>query len=131
MNGQLEYLLTNKANIFVTMKRNNKMKKSISFLMICFVAVACNPKAVPQSDKNLSDKKTEIRISPEKQVILAQGEALYAASCGKCHDLKDPSRYTVAEWRPIMESMAPKARLNMEQKTDVLTYVISKAKSIK
>ena len=109
----------------------NKMKKSISFLIICFVAVACNPKTIPQSDKNLTDKKTPVSVSPERQAILAQGQALYESSCGKCHDLKDPSKYTVAEWRPIMERMAPKARLNNEQKTDILTYVISQAKSIK
>jgi cytochrome c5 len=107
------------------------MKKSISFLMICFVAAACNPKAIPKSDKNLSDKKTPVSVSPERQATLAQGQALYESSCGRCHDLKDPSKYTVAEWRPIMERMAPKAKLNMEQKTDVLTYVLSKAKSIK
>lgn len=107
------------------------MKNSISYVMICFLAVACNPKAIPQLDKNLSNNKIPIRASPKKLATLAQGEALYETSCGKCHDLKNPSRFTVAEWRPIMERMASKAKLNTEQKTDVLTYVLSKAKSIK
>jgi len=107
------------------------LKKSSGIILLCFLAVACHHKSVPQKEKNVSDNKTPVNVRPEKQANLAEGEALYQANCGKCHDLKDPSRYTVAEWRPIMESMAPKARLNMEQKTDVLTYVISKAKSIK
>jgi cytochrome c5 len=107
------------------------MKKTVFAIAICVFAAACHPKTIPQTEKNAAKSDAPAKTNSERDLSVIEGEKLYQSSCGKCHDLKDPSKYTASEWKPIMESMAPKARLTMEQKIDVMTYVTSKAKSLK
>jgi len=107
------------------------MKKTGYAIAICIFIAACHPKSIPQTDKNEAKTETPVKVNTERDLSVIEGEKLYQSSCGKCHDLKDPSEYTASEWKPIMERMAPKARLTMEQKIDVMTYVTSKAKSVK
>ena len=107
------------------------MKKTVYAIAICIFIAACHPKSIPQMDKNETKTETPVKVNTERDLSVIEGEKLYQSSCGKCHDLKDPSKYTASEWKPIMERMAPKSRLTMEQKIDVMTYVTSKAKSVK
>lgn len=83
--------------------------------------------------------KTQQTISPTAETnskianlsneeILKKGEDLYSLRCGRCHGLPTPSEYTVADWKPIMAAMAPKAKLTAEETNWVLAYVNANAK---
>ncbi len=56
---------------------------------------------------------------------LAQGKTIYYNSCGKCHDLPSPSEHSAQDWVGIMNSMAPKAKLNDMQHQIVYDYIVS------
>jgi len=109
------------------------MKKTTA-VIICtasafLFALSCAKKTNPVQTASV-ENKTTTPVSPMVSVTnVAEGEKIYNSSCGRCHDLKDPATYTVAEWRPIMEKMADKAHLTTEQKTNALAYVIRNAKS--
>ena len=64
-------------------------------------------------------------VSKEQLATAAQ---LYNARCGKCHDLPATTDFTAEEWKPIMDRMAPKAKLTDDEKNWVLAYVSSNAK---
>ena len=53
------------------------------------------------------------------------GKTIYDNSCGKCHDLPNPTDHSAQDWVGIMNSMAPKARLNDDQHAMVYDYVVS------
>ena len=59
---------------------------------------------------------------------VVEGEKVYNAKCGQCHDLKKPSEYNTKEWTSIMKSMAVKAKLNDVEKSDVMAFVANGAK---
>ncbi len=80
-----------------------------------FAAISCTPKAVPATEG------TKVRTADE----LAQGKTIYDNSCGKCHDLPEPTAFTSVQWVGIMNSMAPKAKLTDEQHQLVYDYVVS------
>ncbi len=56
---------------------------------------------------------------------LAQGKTIFDNSCGKCHDLPNPTAHSAQNWVGIMNSMAPKAKLNDEQHQMVYDYIVS------
>ncbi|MFN3020249.1 c-type cytochrome [Chryseobacterium sp. TY3] len=60
---------------------------------------------------------------------MATAETLYDARCGKCHDLPATTDHTASEWKPIIERMAPKAKLTAEEATWLLAYVSANAKT--
>ncbi|WP_234109634.1 MULTISPECIES: cytochrome C [Chryseobacterium] len=56
---------------------------------------------------------------------LSQGKTIFENSCKKCHDLPQPTDHSAQAWVGIMNSMAPKAKLNEEQHQMVYDYVVS------
>lgn len=66
---------------------------------------------------------TEVITNTAQTIDLAQGKILYEGKCGRCHSLYEPSKYTAAEWKPIVERMAPKAKITEEQKGLVYAYL--------
>lgn len=56
---------------------------------------------------------------------LAQGKVIFDNSCGKCHDLPSPSDHNAQDWVGILNSMAPKAKLNDAQHQMVYDYIVS------
>lgn len=91
------------------------MKKVLGILgLVALVAASCTTKTVPTAE--------ESSITPEK---LAQGKVLFESSCGRCHDLPNPTDFTSVQWVGIMNSMAPKAKFNDEQHKLVYDYVVS------
>ena len=63
-----------------------------------------------------------------KEEMLKKGEDLFNLKCGRCHGLPSPGDFTVADWKPIIAAMAPKAKLNAEETNWVLAYVNENAK---
>ncbi|QOW12002.1 cytochrome C [Kaistella flava (ex Peng et al. 2021)] len=56
---------------------------------------------------------------------LAKGQVVFENSCGKCHDLPNPTDHNAQDWVGIMNSMAPKAKLNDAQHQMVYDYIVS------
>ena len=56
---------------------------------------------------------------------LALGKTVFENSCGRCHDLPDPTSHSAQDWVGIMNSMAPKAKLTDEQHQLVYNYIVS------
>ena len=110
------------------------MKKTILFAAFATFLFACSHKSIPLSNAPIGGTKTESKVALESGATNASattidaGHALFTAKCGKCHALKDPTKYTAGGWDVIMQKMAKKARLNEEQKAQVTAYVHANAK---
>lgn len=87
--------------------------------------------AAPAQDANVANvPATTTAPAPEANTKSPQmlGQATYTAKCGRCHGLKNTADYTADRWVGIMQSMAPKARLDDTEKANVLAYVQANAK---
>ncbi len=51
------------------------------------------------------------------------GENLYQLKCGRCHFAYAPQRYSLEEWKTIVQEMGPIAGLNQETEEAILTYL--------
>lgn len=91
------------------------MKKLLGLAGTALLIASCTPKTVPTVS-------SEVDLKQEK---LAQGKTLFENSCGRCHDLPEPTKYTSVQWVGIMNSMAPKSKFNDEQHKLVYDYVVS------
>jgi hypothetical protein len=90
--------------------------------------VACTKKAlptIPERERMESSKDTSFSMV---QPDAARGMAIFMNRCARCHDLPDPSQYSFERWEVILKTMAPKARLNEEQRVHVTTYIEQNAK---
>jgi cytochrome c553 len=54
------------------------------------------------------------------------GVQVWAANCGRCHNLRDPSSYSSAQWEVIVRHMRQRAELTGEQEKAVREYLTSK-----
>lgn len=67
-------------------------------------------------------------VTLSKAEMMQKGQDIFTQRCGRCHDLPKPSEFTEPEWKPIMERMAPKAKLTPEENNWVLAYVNANSK---
>lgn len=96
---------------------NKNMKKIIAVASFTAVLLtSCTPKVTTATAPKAVTSTAE---------QIAQGKTIFENSCGRCHKLPDPTKYTSVEWVGIMNSMAPKAKLNDEQHQWVYDYVVS------
>ena len=100
------------------------MKKYIYSL--CLVGVIVYSCKTQQTTTKTETSATTANLTNEE--MLKKGADLFNLRCGRCHDLPKPSDFTVEDWKPIMASMAPKAKLNAEETNWVLAYVNANAK---
>ena len=108
------------------------MKSSKSIFAIAFTAIviltACSHKSTPTSAAAPQQAPVEFNMMSAAAPSVVEGEKVYTAKCGQCHDLKKPSEYNAKEWTSIMKSMAVKAKLNDVEKSDVMAYVANGAR---
>jgi mono/diheme cytochrome c family protein len=113
------------------------MKKILFASIVVAFAAACTPKAVPTTSTPApasSTPSTTATPAPASTPATAAvspveaGHTVYNAKCGRCHGLKEVGNYTASQWDPILESMAPKARLSSEETENVRAYVKANAK---
>lgn len=87
-------------------------------IIIAGLLVSCNTK----SGTSTTSIPTTNKSIPATSENIAQGKTIYDNSCGKCHDLPDPKKFTDEKWVGIMSWMAPKAKLDDRQKALALVY---------
>ena len=59
------------------------------------------------------------------------GNELYVKNCVRCHKLKDPAKYTRAQWPGLVNKMQKRAKITDEQKALILSYLLTEAKKDK
>jgi mono/diheme cytochrome c family protein len=83
-------------------------------------AVACTSQLYVPTEKNVNKKE------PATLAELQQGHELYLNNCGKCHKLYDPGSRTDVQWKQVLETMAPKAKLNSDQSYLIFRYLVNR-----
>ncbi len=53
---------------------------------------------------------------------------LYTNRCGTCHELQAREKYTAKQWERIVPDMAKKAKLDANQESMILKYVLTSPK---
>ncbi len=61
---------------------------------------------------------------------LVRGHAVLTSQCTACHGLQPVGRYSLKEWRDIVDDMSPRAKLNALQKSQLLAYVTAARESL-
>lgn len=56
---------------------------------------------------------------------LANGHELYIGTCTDCHRKKNIFAYSESRWKEIVDDMAPRSKLNVQQTDDLYKYVLS------
>ncbi len=64
--------------------------------------------------------------STSAQTAEASGVELWAANCGRCHNLRDPASYNSAQWDVAVHHMRFRAQLTGQQEKAIKDYLASK-----
>lgn len=120
--------------------------KKIVYLFALFFIVACASKKTTTSSSSTSSStastpatkemafapisKKEISASNFKSSVqgftfedFSKGKSIYESSCDKCHTLKDPKEFSVAEWSHSVPEMVTKYKKkigDMDSKSEQL-----------
>lgn len=100
------------------------MKAKILILTaVTLLLVSCGTKksASPVADTPTVTETKVTELTPE----LAEGKNLYDNSCGKCHKLYEPKKFSQEEWKPILTRMQKKAHLDDVQMASISNYITS------
>lgn len=104
------------------------MKKNILFgLAIFFVGCAASNIALTDTESANYQYGKE-KFKGYSKAMFAQGRTINANSCGKCHKLKDASRYTEEQLNRIIPNMAGKAKISKEEEGLVFKYYVASGK---
>ncbi len=90
----------------------------------------------PENPKPLLDTEVVSNaapvLSPAPQIVeveqlpgqnndnLTKGKLIWSTGCDKCHEAYNPNTRSMAEWRPILKKMMPKAQLSGEESQHLL-----------
>lgn len=103
------------------------MKKLVvSLIILLFVIISCQKKAVPvitERKNELPGKIETVDPSPATSPDTAVGKTIFTNRCGRCHGLPKPAQYTAQLWEGILSYMIPRARLNDAQGVHVRAYL--------
>lgn len=56
---------------------------------------------------------------------LEEGRRIFAGPCTSCHAADPVSRYSVPEWRAVVDDMAPRAKLDPARRAALLAYIVA------
>lgn len=93
--------------------------KKMTFFAAFAVLVACAPKTT----EVIEEKSTTTTTMTAE---ISEGSALYAANCGKCHDLPKEQKYSAEKWKVIVPDMSKKAKLDATAENKIMQYVLWK-----
>ncbi len=125
------------------------MKKICTIAILVATLYSCAKKMTPTAKPTPTEVVNELTVkkTTEAPVIavvtepaakaaekvepttVAYGKEVFKAKCGKCHDLPVAENFTAAKWVKIVDWMAPKAKLDQNEKEKVLAYVSYYAKT--
>lgn len=111
------------------------MKSFITILIIAVTLFSCAQKitsSAPTTVANVVKPPADIINDPGAKMestAVTEGKNIYTTKCARCHGPKKVDDWTVQEWIPIIDRMAPKARLDASEKANVTAYVNYYAKS--
>ena len=97
------------------------LKRAICSSLI--LLTACSPKTTPTAVVVAEKENQTIAVN------MIEGQKIYQANCGRCHELPNPAALTQREWKPIMYRMSRKARLSEVEKVHSMAYVMANAKA--
>ena len=115
-----------------------KMKIGIlAFSAIVFLA-ACSPKTAKTTSSSSpapaasSTEPSEAMVTAGKTKfpdvtldVLKKGQTIYNGPCTRCHGAKSIVKRDEKEWVEVLNDMAPKANLSVEDKDAVWKYIMS------
>jgi mono/diheme cytochrome c family protein len=103
------------------------MKKMIySSILVLFIIGACHKKALPVITARTEEPPPPAKTTPPVALTspaIEAGQVIYTTKCVRCHNAKPVQRWTVEDWKPILRSMIPKAKLDSTQSAQVTAYV--------
>lgn len=112
------------------------MKKFALIVLSSIAIYSCSHKTAPVSSQPAAVNEVKPPANTPKEAAkkmespaVAEGKTIYTTKCARCHGAKPVENWTVQEWIPIMDRMAPKARLDDTEKANVTAYVNFYAKS--
>ncbi|MBZ4188746.1 c-type cytochrome [Niabella beijingensis] len=108
------------------------MKKlAVPFVVATVIIFGCTRKAAPTIPERpvepVSGNKVDTADFSSSNPLVA-GKAIYKIKCTTCHKEKNVTDWTQEEWKPILNSMVKKAKLNELQISQVTQYVNANAK---
>lgn len=89
--------------------------KILALSVVAMVLYSCSSKSTIPTAEVPKEKV----LSPE----LAEGKSLYENSCGRCHQLYNAKDYSAEQWKPIVQRMRKKARLDDAQGLKIYNYL--------
>ncbi|ANH82667.1 hypothetical protein A8C56_18305 [Niabella ginsenosidivorans] len=109
--------------------------KKLVLLFVMFAAFAviysCSHKTAPTIPSRpveaVTGNKPDTADLSSSDPLVA-GKAIYEIKCTKCHQKKNISDWTQEEWKPILNSMVKKSKLNDLEISQVTQYVNANAK---
>ena len=107
------------------------MKKLFVIGVITFF-FACTPKGSKSTAASNSTEPTDASLTAAKTKfpdvtidVLKKGHSIYYGACTRCHGAKNIVKRDEKEWVGILDDMAPKAKLQPEEKDAVWKYIMS------
>ena len=104
------------------------------FLIVLTIGIviffSCGRKNVPVISDRTNRPPAPIATTPTfSEADLLAGQAIYTTGkCVKCHEAKPVEKWKADQWKPILKSMIPKAKLDSLQKIQVTAYVNTHSK---
>lgn len=108
------------------------MKQFLFVLIIALIVVySCTPKAAPTIPERpvepVSGTKADTADLRSSDPMIA-GKAIYNIQCVRCHKAKPVADWSQEEWKPILNSMVKKAKLNDLEISQLTHYVNANAR---
>lgn len=89
--------------------------KILGVAILGVILYSCSPKLAPAPPA----EAPAVVLTPE----LMEGKSLYENNCAKCHKLFPASKHTKEDWVPVLNRMAPKAKITDVQKASIYNYI--------
>jgi mono/diheme cytochrome c family protein len=85
-------------------------------------------KDVAVATPTIETPKEVVKEVTKESANIVLGKETYKVKCSKCHGLKEPQEYNALKWGKIIDWMGPRAKIDAEEKENILAYVSFYAK---
>ena len=92
----------------------------ILFVLLMSACAASLPEVGPREVEIAAQRWPDVG-----QADLVQGRETYIARCSSCHNLYSPMRRAADAWAPMVDKMAPRAKLRPGERDQILKYLIA------